>query len=57
MEVDVRQDRAGVDWKAVSDTFKSVGMVLFKKGKAMFHRTCISKDYGYHSNKLVHLFF
>jgi len=29
MEVDVRQDSAGVDWKAVSETLKCVGMANY----------------------------
>ena len=30
MEIDVKQDCAGVDWKAVSETLKCVGMAYYE---------------------------
>jgi hypothetical protein len=38
MEVDVKQDCTGVNWKAVSETLKIVEMAHFKKAAAMKER-------------------
>ena len=35
MEIDVKQDCVGVDWKKVSETLKSAGMAHFKKSEYM----------------------
>ena len=54
MEVDVKQDCAGVDWKAVSDTLKSVGMAhhepdVHRKAFEASHTTV----FVYHADQLI----
>jgi ribosomal protein S18 acetylase RimI-like enzyme len=54
MEVDVKQDCAGVDWKAVSDTLKSVGMVYDEPD---VHRRAFEASHAtvfvYHADLLI----
>ncbi len=35
MKIDVKQDCIGIDWMAVSETLKCVGMAYFKKSESM----------------------
>jgi GNAT superfamily N-acetyltransferase len=54
MEVDVKQDCAGVDWKAVSETLKRVGMAYYepdvqRKAFEASHTTV----FVYHADRLI----
>jgi len=54
MEVDVKQDCAGVDWKAVSETLKCVGMGYYepdvhKRAFEASHTTV----FVYHADRLI----
>ena len=54
MELDIKQDCAEVDWQAVSDTLKSVGMAHYepdvhKKAFEASHTTV----FIYHANRLI----
>ena len=54
MELDIKQDCADVDWKAVSNTLKSVGMAHYepdvhKKAFEASHTTV----FIYHANRLI----
>lgn len=54
MEVDVKQDCAGVDWKAVSETLKRVGMAYYEPD---MHRKAFEASHTtvfvYHADQLI----
>ncbi|MGD8765539.1 MAG: GNAT family N-acetyltransferase [Desulfobacteraceae bacterium] len=54
MEVDVKQDCAGVDWKAVSETLKCVGMGYYEPD---VHRRAFEASHTtvfvYHADRLI----
>ncbi len=54
MEVDVKQDCTGVDWKAVSDTLKRVGMAYYEPDA---HRRAFEASHTtvfvYHADRLI----
>ena len=54
MEVDVKQDCSGVDWKAVSETLKSVGMAYYEPD---VHRKAFEASHTtvfvYHAGRLI----
>ena len=54
MEVDVKQDCAGVDWKAVSETLKRVGMAYYEPD---MHRKAFEASHTtvfvYHAGRLI----
>jgi len=54
MEVDVKQDCAGVDWKAVSETLKCVGMAYYEPD---VHRKAFEASHTnvfvYHADRLI----
>ena len=54
MEIDVKQDCAGVDWKKVSETLKSVGMAYHEPE---MHRTAFEASHTtvfiYHVDRLI----
>lgn len=54
MEVDVKQDCAGVDWKAVSETLKRVGMAYYEPD---MHRKAFEASHTtvfvYHAGQLT----
>jgi len=54
MEVDVKQDCAGVDWKAVSETLKRVGMAYYEPD---MHRKAFEASHTtvfvYHAGQLI----
>ena len=54
MEVDVKQDCAGVDWKTVSETLKCVGMAYYEPD---MHRKAFEASHTtvfvYHADRLI----
>jgi ribosomal protein S18 acetylase RimI-like enzyme len=54
MEVDVKQDCSGVDWKAVSETLKRVGMAYYEPD---IHRKAFEASHTtvfvYHAGRLI----
>ena len=54
MEIDVKQDCAGVDWKAVSETLKDVGMAYYEPD---VHRKAFEASHTtvfvYHGDRLI----
>lgn len=54
MEVDVKQDCAGVDWKTVSETLKYVGMAYYEPD---VHRRAFEASHTtvfvYHADRLI----
>ena len=54
MELDIRYDSAGVDWKTVSETLRRVGMACYEpeKHKKAFENSRVTV-FAYHGGRLI----